>query len=199
MFEGLRDKIRPISDYFGKMFSFLHPNTITIIGFLATFIPVYFFVKGEVFLAGISMIVYALDFLDGAVARYTKRVSIFGEVLDAVLDRVTDGFLIWAIAIGGFVSWNLAFIVLLGFYLVSYIRARVGEATAKKIKLNIGIGQRGDRLLLIFLASVFYFDKIAIPIIEVYLNSVEIVFLILVFTTWQTVFARMIKAFKLIK
>jgi len=199
MFEGLRSKIKPMSDLLGKMFSFLHPNTITIIGFLASFIPVYFFVKGEVFLAGISMIVYVLDFLDGAVARYTKRVSIFGEVLDAVLDRVTDGFLIWAIAIGGFVSWNLAFIVLLGFYLVSYIRARVGEATAKNVKLNVGIGQRGDRLFILFFASVFYFDKITIPIIELTTNSMEIAFVILVFTTWQTVFARMIKAFKLIK
>jgi phosphatidylglycerophosphate synthase len=199
MFEGLRDKIKPFSDLFGKMFSFLHPNTITIIGFLASFIPVYFFIKGGVFLAGISMIVYALDFLDGAVARYTKRVSIFGEVLDAVLDRVTDGFLIWAIAIGGFVSWNLAFIVLLGFYLVSYIRARAGEATAKEVKLNIGIGQRGDRLLLIFLASIFYFDKITIPIIKCNLNSMELVFCLLVFTTWETVIVRMIQAFKLIK
>ena len=196
MFEKLRIPLKPISEFIASFFAWVHPNVITIGGFLLGFIPVYFFIKGNTTLAAVGMIFYISDFLDGAVARLTGRVSLFGEVLDATLDRITDGFLIFSIAQGGFISWTLAFITLLGFYLVSYTRARVGEASAKRVKLNVGIAQRGDRILLILLASIFYFDKIYIPILDLSVNSFEIVFVILLILTWLTAIWRMIVAYK---
>jgi len=194
MFEKLRDPLKPISEFIAKFFIWMHPNTISIVGFLLSFIPVYFFLNGDTAFAVVGMAVYLFDFLDGAVARLTGKVSLFGEVLDATLDRVTDGLLIFSIAGGGYISWTLAFITLLGFYLVSYTRARVGEATAKKVKLNVGIAQRGDRILLILLASIFYFDQISILGMNV--NSLQLIFIVLLITTWITALWRMVAAYQ---
>ncbi len=196
MFEKLRGLLKPLSEFIAKFFTWLHPNAISILGFLLSSIPIYFFIKGDTKLAALGMIVYLFDFLDGAVARLSGKVSLFGEVLDATLDRVTDGLLIFAIAEGGFISWTLAFITLLGFYLVSYTRARVGEATAKRIKLNVGIAQRGDRIMIIILACLFYFENIKISLLDLTINSMEVAFGLLLILTWTTAIWRLIAAYK---
>lgn len=196
MFERLRGPFEPVSKFIAKFFTWLHPNTISIIGFCIGFVPVYFFMNGYPRYAGLGILLYLFDFLDGAVARFTGKVSLFGEVLDASLDRITDGLIIFAIATSGFVSWNLAIFVFIGTYLVSYVRARTGEATAKKIKLDVGIGQRGDRIFLLLLGSIFYTENIKIPFIDQRINSLELVFLILLFVTWQTVLLRFYVAYK---
>ncbi len=199
MLEKVREPTKPIADNLAKRLKWLSPNAITIIGFLLTAIPVFFFCNGKPRLGGIGILVTFLDFLDGAVARYSKKVSLFGEVLDASLDRIVDALIIFSIAQGGFISWSLAFLVLIGFYMVSYIRARTGEATAKKVKLDVGIAQRGERLILIMLASVLYIDKITLPVLELELNSLKIIFGVLMFLTWQTAIWRFIMAYKKIK
>jgi len=196
MFEKLRGPLKPVADFFAKFFLWMHPNTISIVGFLLGFIPVYFFINGNTRLAAVGILVYLFDFFDGAVARFTNRVSLFGEALDATLDRVTDGLLIYSIAQGGFVSWTIAFIALLGFYSVSYIRARVGEASAKRVKLNVGIAQRGDRILIVLMASIFYFDNINMPFIKNSVNSLEVAMVLLIILTWITAIWRLYSGYK---
>lgn len=201
MLEKLRGPLQPVSDFFAKRFTWLHPNTISIIGFLLGFIPVYFYLNGKPILAGIALIVYFFDFLDGAVARFTGKVSIFGAVLDATLDRIIDGFIIFSIAKAGFVSWNLGIIVLLGFLLISYVRARTGEALysaskKEKVTLSVGLAQRSERVVILIIASLLYIEKISIPLIDVTVNSLEIAFVLLAILTWETVIHRLIFAYK---
>lgn len=190
MLEKLRGPVEPIANYVAKFFAWLHPNTISLIGFVIGFLPVSLFMMGEPRWAGVGLIIHLFDFLDGAVAKFTGKVSLFGEVLDASLDRIIDGLVIFSIAKGGFVSWNLAIVVLIGSYLVSYVRARTGEAAAKKVKLNVGFAQRGERVIMITLASLFFIDNISIPVLDIKANTLEIVFVILAIFAWQTVIVR---------
>jgi archaetidylinositol phosphate synthase len=199
MIEKYRNKIQPGTEFVARYFSWLHPNTISIVGFLFGFIPVYFYIHGQPLFAGIGLLVYFFDFLDGAVARLTKKASTFGEVLDASLDRVTDGLIIFSIIYGGFVSWELGVFVMMGFFLVSYIRARAEAAARKVVKLDVGFAQRGERVIILMLASVFYFEHITIPVIDVSLNSLQFVFIVLGVLTWETVIYRLWKAFSLFK
>ncbi|MBN2015823.1 CDP-alcohol phosphatidyltransferase family protein [Candidatus Dojkabacteria bacterium] len=194
MLEKLRGPIKPLADFIARYFTWLHPNYISIIGFLLVFVPAYFFIQGKPLLAGLGLILHFFDFLDGAVARYTGKTSIFGEVLDASFDRIADGLIIFSIAHGGFVSWDISFFVLIGFYMVSYVRARTGEAAAKEIKLNVGFAQRGERIIALILASVFYFDKI--PFFGMHINTLQIVFVILGLLTWQTAIHRLVVAYR---
>ena len=71
----------------------------------------------------------ACDMFDGALARYTGRVSKFGAILDSTLDRASEGALLIALAFilaknGSLAGVALATAVMLFSFLVSYIRAR---------------------------------------------------------------------------
>jgi len=69
------------------------------------------------------LLVGALDGLDGAVARVSRRVTKFGAYLDAVCDRYFDAMVVVAAAVvTGY--WLLSSIVLVGTLLVSYAKAR---------------------------------------------------------------------------
>ena len=194
MLEKFREQLKPISEFVAKPFLRLDPNVISLLGFLIGFIPIYFYLAHKPLLAGISMIVYAFDSIDGAVARMNNKVTKFGAVLDATLDRIIDGAIIFAIAEAGYVTWELAILVFSGSFLVSYVRARVEGASSNSFKMNVGIAQRGDRLILIMLASIFYFDNIFNRF-----NSFEIVFPILAILAWITVLWRLLYSFKNLK
>ena len=198
MLEKLRGPFRPLSNQIARYFTWLHPNTISIVGFILGFIPVYLYLKGFPRYAGVALLVYLFDFLDGAVAKFTGKASLFGEVLDATLDRIIDALIIFALAKGGFINSYLAVITGLGFFLVSYVRARTGEAAAdKKIRLDIGLAQRGERVIILMLASVFYVEEVSIPIIDIYTNSLQIVLTILALFAWETVIFRLVYAYKI--
>lgn len=196
MLEKLRSPSKQIVEIIAKPFTFFSPNFLTIVGFLLSLVSVYFFISGKNVLGGVALVLTFFDSIDGAVARLTGRVSLFGEVLDASIDRVTDALIIFSIAKGGFVAWDLAFLVLIGFYMVSYVRARAGEAAAKKVKFNIGIAERGDRIIILALASIFYIDEINIPFIENTKNLLEVTFWILLVLTYQTAVYRLLSANK---
>ena len=64
-----------------------------------------------------------LDWLDGAVARASGRVTKFGAYLDAVCDRYVEAIVVLAVAhVSGY--WALSMVVLVGALLVSYAKAR---------------------------------------------------------------------------
>jgi archaetidylinositol phosphate synthase len=196
MFEKFRDKIEPVIAFFVKYISWIHPNVLSTMGLFLNFIPAYFFIKGKLTFAALGILVAIFDSLDGGVARLTGKVSKFGEVFDASLDRISDAIIIFGIAQGGYISWYMAFIVMIGFYMVSYVRARAGEASAKKVKLNVGIAQRGDRILILFLATLFFQDDINLPFIDTNVNLLEIAFVILGVLTWVTVIQRFVASYK---
>jgi CDP-diacylglycerol--glycerol-3-phosphate 3-phosphatidyltransferase len=93
------------------------------------------------------------DILDGALARITQRVTSFGAVLDATLDRLSEGVILLAImAVYAFrpllLGVLLAGATLILSQLVSYIRAR---AEAQGLECKVGIFTRAERVIVLAL------------------------------------------------
>jgi archaetidylinositol phosphate synthase len=128
----------------------VHPNTITIFGIIPSGLIFLFLFLGKPWLALISFSLLSLDALDGLVARQTKRETAFGGFLDSVFDRVADAFITVGFPAAGFVSWPLAVFTLVASFLVSYTRCRGELAGNGKFRLDIGVGERGVRLGILF-------------------------------------------------
>jgi len=106
----------------------------------------FFWLGASVFVVG-----SILDILDGALARRSGRGTPFGAFLDSTTDRVSEGFVLGAIALvfsrdGD--EWALAFAIasIAGSFLVSYTRAR---AEAIGLRGDVGIGSRAERVVVI--------------------------------------------------
>jgi CDP-diacylglycerol--glycerol-3-phosphate 3-phosphatidyltransferase len=97
-----------------------------------------------------------LDALDGALARATGRVTPFGSVLDATLDRVSEAAVLFGLAWyftfqGDGISTLIVMAALIGSLLVSYVRARVEVTGARLVE---GFFTRGVRVALLVVAFV---------------------------------------------
>lgn len=90
-----------------------------------------------------------MDFLDGAVARCGGQNTAFGNQLDAVVDRVVEGFLLAGLAYHYPVASAIA--LTLG-TTVSYIKARAGLVVVSDNSDWPGMGDRADRVALILIA-----------------------------------------------
>jgi len=67
------------------------PNALTILGSLLTACVGLLVAQGWFLAAGICLWLFSLtDTLDGALARATNRVSVFGAFLDSVCDRYAE-------------------------------------------------------------------------------------------------------------
>src|ERR687885_2877567 len=102
----------------------------------------YFWFGAVVFVAG-----SILDILDGALARAGGKQTPFGAFLDSATDRVSEGFMIGAIALvfaryGHTVALGFAIAAVAGSFLVSYTRAR---AEALGLRGDVGIGSPPPR------------------------------------------------------
>lgn len=135
----------------------LTPNTVTALGFLGNSAAALLAARGWLPAAGGLMLVSSLlDLVDGALARATGRVSRFGAVFDAVLDRYSEavmllGIVVYQAAREAYLPVALAFTALTGSVLVSYVRAR---AEALGFKLREGIFTRAERVALMALALI---------------------------------------------
>jgi CDP-diacylglycerol--glycerol-3-phosphate 3-phosphatidyltransferase len=92
-----------------------------------------------------------LDILDGALARLSGKGTPFGAFLDSTTDRVSEGFMLGAIALvfarhDELFAVGAAFAAVIGSFLVSYTRAR---AEALGLKGDVGIGSRAERVAVI--------------------------------------------------
>jgi CDP-diacylglycerol--glycerol-3-phosphate 3-phosphatidyltransferase len=96
LLEGIRNKIRAVMTALARGLDKLtggklHPNAITLTGFLLHFPVAYLIYDGELVWAGLLLIFFGLfDALDGALARVQKRSSNFGMFLDSVTDRLKE-------------------------------------------------------------------------------------------------------------
>jgi len=133
------------------------PNMLTASGVgLCAFgaVLVYFEYRTEwlFFFGGLSFVVGSiLDILDGALARAGGKTTPFGAFIDSTTDRVSEGFMLGAIALvfsrdGNEVALAFAFAAVVGSLLVSYTRAR---AEALELKGDVGIGSRAERVVVI--------------------------------------------------
>jgi CDP-diacylglycerol---glycerol-3-phosphate 3-phosphatidyltransferase len=134
------------------------PNALTASGVLlcgTASILVLFENRSELLFYWLAAIVFVvgslLDILDGALARAGGKTTPFGAFLDSTTDRVSEGFMLTAIAYvlarhhqAVFVAVAVAAVA--GSFLVSYTRAK---AEALGLRGDVGIGSRAERVVVI--------------------------------------------------
>ncbi len=129
------------------------PNALSFTAFISGIAAgVLFFLKHP-FLAGIMIVISGLfDILDGKVAVNTNQKSLFGAIFDSALDRYSEFFIYLGLAAYFRNHWALwlTFWTILGSSMVSYTRAR---AEGLGVECKIGIMQRAERMLLLFLGA----------------------------------------------
>lgn len=164
----------------------LKPNALTFIGLVLNGLAAWALAVGE-WLQGASLIILAgfFDIMDGALARNCQQTSIFGSFLDSVLDRYSDlslliGLLIFYSQEKLIIYQVLLGLSLMGTALIPYARAR---AEVVMPQCNVGILERPERILLIFLGA-------AIP------QIMGIIIWVLAILTNVTVVQRIIYAYK---
>lgn len=153
MLDKARPMVQPILLRVAKPFARIHPNWITLIGFI---FGVAFFCtmrRGYYPLSLLMLVGVSIDSLDGTVARMSGKASQFGAFFDSSMDRFTDVFLVAAFAASGFISWELAMATAVMGLMISYTRGTAEKLTANKIKFAVGLMERPERLLTIALAT----------------------------------------------
>lgn len=130
------------------------PNSLTWFGFVLSVGAAALVATGQFVIAGGIVLFGGLfDMLDGALARRTNRVTLFGSVLDSTLDRLSEGALLIGALVffldkGSDVGVLLVGVVLMTSMLVSYIRAR---AEVIGIDCLVGIFTRPERVIVLAL------------------------------------------------
>jgi archaetidylinositol phosphate synthase len=170
------------------------PNAISLLGLL---FPVLFFlcVMDELYaLALVVFIFNGVDLLDGMVARASGKVTAFGGFLDSTIDRFADCTVIAAFGFAGLVGWNIVLPLIVASFLISYIRSRTELAAKGQIAAAVGLIERTERLITVFIALLLY---MIFPDFALWgLNLAEIAFLILTVLSVYTVGQRVAFAYK---
>lgn len=134
------------------------PNALTTSGVLlcvAASVLVLFESRNELLFYWLAAAVFVagslLDILDGALARAGGKTTPFGAFLDSTTDRVSEGFMLTAIAYilashHRPVFAAVAMAAIAGSFLVSYTRAK---AEAIGLRGDVGIGSRAERVVVI--------------------------------------------------
>jgi len=165
----------------------IHPNFISLLGIVLTFLAVPFLAKGNFVWGGIFVAAGGLcDALDGHLARYSGKVSPFGALLDSTLDRLADFLPLFGLALYfsnspfwlTVVLFNIAF-----WFLVSYVKARL-EGLGVKEKIG-GLFERTER--------------VATLVVFLILNLPEVGLLITLFGSLFTFLQRLYLGYKLLE
>jgi CDP-diacylglycerol--glycerol-3-phosphate 3-phosphatidyltransferase len=134
------------------------PNALTASGVTLCAVAavlVYLIPRNELLFAWLAAVTFVvgsiLDILDGALARAGGKTTPFGAFLDSTTDRVSEGFVLGAIALvffqrGEIVPLAFAIAGIAGSFLVSYTRAR---AEALGLRGDVGLGSRAERVVII--------------------------------------------------
>jgi phosphatidylglycerophosphate synthase len=130
------------------------PNALTVLGLLSgAAVGVFYGLRRDGWAAAFILVCGIFDILDGKVAANAGRKSLFGAIFDSSLDRYSEFFIYLGLAYrfrAGWGLWLMAF-AFLGSTMVSYTRAR---AEGLGVDCRVGIMQRAERLLLLFLGTV---------------------------------------------
>ena len=138
----------PVIGILGK--SGIKPDALTFTGLAINIGAAYVIATGHFPLGGILILVAGLfDLLDGALARFAKKTTKFGAILDSAVDRISEaaifcGLLVWYMP--GRSEILLIFAVLIGSFLVSYIRAR---AEGLGLECKVGLFTRAERVIVL--------------------------------------------------
>ncbi|MDE2875154.1 MAG: CDP-alcohol phosphatidyltransferase family protein [Gemmatimonadota bacterium] len=141
----------------------VHPNAITVLGFVVTVVGAVMFSQDHVHIGGILILLGGLlDVFDGSVARESGLASKFGAFFDATLDRISE----IAMYIGLMTLYNayqlefvdiwMIYIITLalgGSLMVSYTRAK---AESLGFDCSVGLMERGERILVLGLGAAIF-------------------------------------------
>ncbi len=148
------------------------PNTLTFVNLALNIIAAYVIAMGCFLLGGVLVLVAGLfDLLDGALARFTKQTTRFGAILDSVVDRISEaailcGLLIWYIPQDeASLEIVLIFTVLVGSFLISYIRAR---AEGLCWRCQVGLFTRAERVIVLAIGLLVNQILIALCVLVVF-------------------------------
>ena len=132
----------------------LHPNTLSIAGFVLAVASGIAIAGGYIALAGwLFLLSGSFDALDGALARTAGMETRFGAFLDSFLDRYADASVLLALIYWFSLHDHHGLVVLsasalLGSVMVSYARAR---AEGLGVSCSIGLFTRLERFLVVVL------------------------------------------------
>jgi CDP-diacylglycerol--glycerol-3-phosphate 3-phosphatidyltransferase len=130
----------------------LTPNQLTSLGFLLNVAAGALIYERHWVWATVAFVAGSvIDALDGALARAHDKMTPFGGFLDSTLDRISEGFILGAIALvlsrqGHQAALASVFVALVGSFLVSYTRAK---AEALGLKGDVGLMARAERIVLL--------------------------------------------------
>ena len=161
------------------------PNTLTLANLVFSIAAGYFIATGHFIWGSLLILVSGLfDLLDGALARLTKSSTKFGAILDSVVDRISEsvilfGLLVWYIPQNANLEIILIFVILIGAFLVSYIRAR---AEGLGLQCQVGLFTRAERVIVLAIGFL--------------INQIFITLCILVFFILITVIQRLVYLLK---
>lgn len=138
----------------------ISPNALTFIGFFINVVAGALIALGQPFCGGIVMAVIGMPFdaIDGGVARRLGRQSKFGAFFDSTLDRMADGAILSGVAYyfaarADALMVVVAFVAMIGSFMVSYTRAR---AEGLGLECKIGLFSRFGRFLLLTAGLLLY-------------------------------------------
>jgi CDP-diacylglycerol--glycerol-3-phosphate 3-phosphatidyltransferase len=167
------------------------PNTLTLTNLALNIVAGYVIATGHFLLGGVLILGSGLfDLLDGALARFSKQTTKFGAVLDSTVDRISEaatlcGLLIWYVPQeGATLEIVLILVVLVGSFLVSYIRAR---AEGLGWQCQIGLFTRAERVIVL---------AIGLLVSTVFVHSVIVALCVLAVFVFITVIQRLVYLWK---
>src|SRR3954466_10225961 len=147
---GFRGFVQPVAVALAR--AGIQANWLTYLGFLLNVVVAVLVTQGWIGIAGAAfLIVNALDFLDGAVARAAGTAGAFGAFLDSVLDRYSEavvfvGLIVWYSRADDTLAVIASALALAGSFMVSYCRAR---AEGLGLNCEVGLLQRTERIVVL--------------------------------------------------
>jgi CDP-diacylglycerol--glycerol-3-phosphate 3-phosphatidyltransferase len=147
---GFRGFVQPLAVALAR--AGIQANWLTYLGFVLNVLVAVLVAQGYLSVGGaVFLIVNALDFLDGAVARAAGTAGAFGAFLDSVLDRYSEavvfvGLIVWYSRTDDTFAVIVTALALAGSFMVSYCRAR---AEGLGLDCEVGLLQRPERIVVL--------------------------------------------------
>jgi CDP-diacylglycerol--glycerol-3-phosphate 3-phosphatidyltransferase len=147
---GFREAVQPLAATLAR--AGIQANWLTYLGLLLNVAVAWLVTEGWLTVAGaLFLLVNALDFLDGAVARASGTAGAYGAFLDSVVDRYSEavvfvGLLIWFTRADDQAAMLATALALVGSFMVSYCRAR---AEGLGMDCEVGLLQRPERIVVL--------------------------------------------------
>ena len=158
--KGIRSAVARVLGGWG-----ITPNTLTLVGYILHLPVMYMLATGHLRVGGMLFVVAsAFDALDGSVAREMGQASTFGAFLDSVMDRFSEGTVLFGLLLhylnnGARLEPTLIYVAMCGSLLVSYTRAR---AEGVGVTCKEGLFTRFERVILLAAGLILGFTRLAL-------------------------------------